>query len=88
MKIENPDGLLKDGEVYCSLFRKSKELDCLRSPHLYKEHPIRTNVAYYDDDMSDDNKERLDNISKWFTTKGVYTSCKDMISRILQFDDH
>ena len=88
MKIENPDGLLKDGEVYCSLFRKSKELDCLRSPHLYKEHPIRTNVAYYDDSMDNENKCRLDNISKWFTTKGVYTSCKDMISRILQFDDH
>lgn len=88
MGIKNPNGLLNDGEVYCSLFRKSKELDCLRSPHLYKEHPIRLNVAYCDDNMSDVQKERLDKLNKWFITKGIYTSCKDMISRILQFDNH
>lgn len=86
MGIKNPNGLLEDGEVYCSLFRKSKELDCLRSPHLYKEHPIRLNTAYYDSNMTEKQKERLDKLNKWFVTKGVYTSCKDMISRILQFD--
>ena len=88
MGIENPKGLLEDGEVYCSLFRKDSELDCLRSPHLYKEHAVRYNVAYYDDNMSDKEKERLDKLDKWFTTKAVYTSCKDMISKILQFDNH
>lgn len=86
MGIENPKGLLEDGEVYCSLFRKSKELDCLRSPHLYKEHAIRTNIAYYDDNLTDAQKERLDKLDKWFITKAVYTSCKDMISKVLQFD--
>ena len=84
MGIDNPKGLLDDGEVYCSLFRKSKELDCLRSPHLYKEHAIRTNVAYYDDDISDSYRKRLDKLDKWFTTKAVYTSTHDMISKVLQ----
>ena len=84
MGIDNPKGLLDDGEVYCSLFRKSKELDCLRSPHLYIEHPVRTNVAYYDDDISDSYRKRLDKLDKWFTTKAVYTSTHDMISKVLQ----
>ena len=84
MGIDNPNGLLDDGEVYCSLFRKSKELDCLRSPHLYIEHPVRTNVAYYDDDISDSYRKRLDKLDKWFTTKAVYTSTHDMISKVLQ----
>ena len=88
MGIENPNGLLNDGEVYCSLFRKAKEVDCLRSPHLFIEHPIRINTAYIGDEMTDIQKERLDVLNKWFVTKAVYTSCKDMISRILQFDDH
>lgn len=87
MGIENPNGLLEDGEVYCSLFKNSKELDCLRSPHLYKEHPVRINTAYSNDCMSEEQIERLNKLNKWFNTKAVYTSCKDMISRILQFDD-
>ena len=78
--VENPDGLLNDGEVFCWLFRKNEKLDCLRSPHLYKEHPIRKNVACYF------YKERQQNIREWFCTDAVYTSCKDLISRILQFD--
>ena len=86
MGIENPNGLLKDGEVYCSLFKRNKELDCLRSPHLYKEHAVRTNIAYYDDNLTNAQKERLDNISKWFTTKAIYTSCKDLISKLLMYD--
>lgn len=68
--IENPKGLLEADEVYCSLFRNTK-LDLLRSPHLYKEHAIRTN-----------NKNDL--TKKWFTTRGVYTSCKDLVSKVLQ----
>lgn len=69
----NPEGLLNDGEVYCSLYKYEKKLDCLRSPHLYKEHAIRTNVV-------DDEK------SQWFITNGLYTSCHDTISKILMFD--
>lgn len=77
---ENPDGLLNDGEVFCWLFRKSDELDCLRSPHLYREHPVRKNIASYS------YKERQSALRIWFETDAIYTSCKDLISRILQFD--
>ena len=80
MENKNPDGLLNDKEVFCWLFRKAKELDCLRSPHLYKEHAIRENIAW------NGNKERQQQIREWFNTDAVYTSCKDLISKILQFD--
>lgn len=43
MGLDNPDGLLKAGEVSCRLFEDGIELDCLRSPHLYCEHCIETN---------------------------------------------
>lgn len=83
MGIEFPNGLLNDQEVYCNLFQNSDELDCLRSPHLYKEHAIRNNIAYkyYDD------KERQEKISSWFNTVGIYTSTHDLISKVLMFDD-
>lgn len=72
--IEHPKGLLQNGEVYCSLYRDVKELDCLRSPHLYMEHAVRTNKV----------NEQTD---KWFgNTPCLYTSAHDLISRILQFD--
>ena len=80
MGIENPKGLLDDGEVFCWLFRKSNKLDCLRSPHLYREHAVRINVA------CNKNKERQEAIRKWFGTDAIYTSCHDLISKILQFD--
>lgn len=76
----NPNGLLDNGEVFCWLFRKSEKLDCLRSPHLFCEHAIRNNVAYYKD------KEKQESIRTWFTTDAIYTSCKDLISKILMFD--
>ena len=78
--IEKPDGLLRDKEVFCWLFRRYEKLDCLRSPHLYKEHAVRFNVA---------NKvyeERAGKIREWFTTDGIYTSTHDLISKILMFD--
>ncbi len=78
--IENPNGLLSDKEVFCNLFKKSDKLDCLRSPHLYKEHAIRFNVA------SDGYGDRVSKIKEWFTTNAVYTSVHDLISKILQFD--
>ena len=72
--IQNPQGLLQDGEVYVNEFRDGDELACLRSPHLYREWPIRVN-------------KRNEETERWFGgTKCVYTSCHDLISRILQFD--
>lgn len=78
--IKNPKGLLDDGEVFCWLYRKSEELDCLRSPHLYREHAVRKNIA------CKRYKERQQKLRKWFQTDAVYTSCRDFISKILQFD--
>lgn len=78
--IEEPKGLLDDKEVFCWLFKQYDKLDCLRSPHLYKEHAIRFNVA------SNGYGERVDQIREWFTTNAVYTSTHDLISKILQFD--
>lgn len=78
--IDEPHGLLDDGEVFCWLFRKDEKLDCLRSPHLFMEHAIRKNVA------CDSYGERRNRLREWFGTDAVYTSCKDMISKILQFD--
>lgn len=71
---KQPKGLLNNGEVYCSIFKNVDKLNCLRSPHLYREHAIRNNVV--------DSKK-----SKWFITKGIYTSCHDPISKILMFDN-
>lgn len=70
---ENPNGLLEDGEVYCNLYRHGWEVDCLRSPHLYKEHAIRTNA-------------KSEEADRWFNTNAIYVSVKDVISKILQFD--
>jgi hypothetical protein len=71
----NPSGLLRNGEVYASLFGDSDKLDCLRSPHLYREHPVRKNIAY-------------DSVcQKWFTERAIYTSCHDLISKVLMFDE-
>jgi hypothetical protein len=72
LRIDNPNGLLNNGEVFCKIYNEGK-LDILRSPHLYKEHAVRTNTF---------NEER----QKWFITSGVYTSIFDPISRILQCD--
>ncbi len=81
MGIKNPNGLLNNGEVYCKLFKHSEELDCLRSPHLYREHAVRRNVACYKV-----CGERSDHIKEWFTTNGIYTSIHDMVSKYLMFD--
>ena len=71
---KNPKGLLADGEVYVNEFCDGDELACLRSPHLYREWPIRVN-------------KRNEETEKWFgCTKCVYTSCHDLISRIVQMD--
>lgn len=72
---ENPLGLLRNHEVYCRPYRFSKKLDCLRSPHLYREHAVQNNMACH-----------RSIIDQWFTTDGIYTSCQDLISRLLQND--
>ena len=73
MGVSSPIGLLADGEVFCKLYPRTQKLDCLRSPHLYKEHAVRNNIV---------NEDK----SNWFLTNGVYTSSHDLISKILQFD--
>ncbi|MDK0654376.1 hypothetical protein KLF37_15300 (plasmid) [Clostridium perfringens] len=70
---KEPKGALKDGEVYCTLYNKDSRLGVLRSPHLSREWAIRKNVA---------NKK-----NEYFITKGIYTSAKDLISKILMFDN-
>lgn len=76
---KNPRGLLDNGEVYAELFPRAEKLDCLRSPHLYREHPVRRNV------YADDSKSLC---RVWFSKRAIYTSCHDLISKILQFDKH
>lgn len=71
--IDKPEGVLKADEVYCSLFKKSKRLAVLRSPHLSREWCIRKNIA---------SKNKL----KYFDTYAIYTSSHDLISKILMFD--
>ena len=75
LEDKDPSGLLENGEVYCRLFEGGKELDCLRSPHLYLEHSVRRNMA----GVSEEAK-------RWFQTAGLYTSCHDLITKILQND--
>ena len=78
--IDNPIGLLSDKEVFCWLFKRYEKLDCLRSPHLYKEHAIRFNVA------NEAYGDRSRFIREWFTTDGIYASTHDLISKILMYD--
>lgn len=73
LDCKEPYGLLNDGEVSCYLYRNVEKLDCLRSPHLYREHAVRKNVV--------NSVTR-----KWFSPNAIYTSCHDLISKILQFD--
>jgi hypothetical protein len=78
--INTPTGLLSDKEVFCWLFKRYEKLDCLRSPHLYKEHAIRFNVA------NEVYGDRSKYIREWFTTDGIYASTHDLISKILMYD--
>lgn len=70
LNIKNPKGLLNKREVCCKLFENNVKLSCLRSPHLYREYPIRTNNT---------------NI-EWFDTNAIYISCSDLISKIVMCD--
>ena len=71
---QNPEGLLRNGEVYSKLNKNGAELACLRSPHLYREWAIRKN-------------NREDELDKWFGQSNcIYTSCHDLITKIVQAD--
>ena len=70
---KEPEGLLKNGQVACKPYRGKEKVACLRSPHLYMEWTIR-------------NVEHDQSIYDWFYTDGIYTSCHDLISKVLQFD--
>lgn len=78
--IDTPTGLLSDKEVFCRLFKRYEKLDCLRSPHLYKEHAVRFNTA------NEVYGDRAKYIREWFTTDGIYASTHDLISKILMYD--
>lgn len=78
--IKEPKGLLDDREVFCWLFRQYDKLDCLRSPHLYREHAVRCNIA------NREYGDRVNQLREWFPTNAVYTSTHDLISKVLQFD--
>ncbi len=79
-KIPEPDGLLRDKEVYCRLFPQHEKLDCLRSPHLYKEHAVRRNTA------NTSYGTRAGTIGEWFLTDGLYAGSHDLITKILMYD--
>ena len=70
-----PMGLLADGEVYCRMYPRTEKLDCLRSPHLYREHAVRKNVYAGDAERK-----------RWFTTDALYTSSFDTISKVLMME--
>lgn len=70
---QNPKGLLNTGEVSCALYDNNIELDCLRSPHLSIEHSIQRNVVN-------------STTKKWFKSNSIYTSTRDMITKMLQLD--
>lgn len=71
--VSVPKGLLQRKEVHCKLHKFGREVDCLRSPHLYQEHSIQNNVD-------------SDEISKWFTTKACYISTHDLITKEIMND--
>ena len=71
--IKEPEGLVKPDEVVCREFFKASLVDILRSPSLYFEHNIRKVC-------------RDPAVYEWFPTNAIVTGCKDLISRVLQFD--
>ncbi|MCA1027318.1 hypothetical protein LCM23_14550 [Cytobacillus kochii] len=73
MDVKQPKGLLKNGEISCSLYDDNLKIDVLRSPHLYREHCVRVNKVN-------------DYLGQWFISKCVYTSIRDPISKQLMFD--
>ena len=73
--IQEPQGIVKPDEVVCKAFIRSEYVDVLRSPSLYFEHNIRKVC-------------KDPNVYEWFQTNAIVTGCRDLISRVLQFDEH
>lgn len=67
-------GFVKDDEVYCDLFDDGEDIDCVRSPHLDHAHCIRKNTKRNSD-------------KKWVKSKGIYIGVKDMMSKLLMYDN-
>src|SRR5574344_170101 len=80
-KIENPKGLLADGEVSCQYFNNDKLL-LDRSPHLYRDHAVRNNKNK--NNCIDEVKKEL--MSKYYVTNGMYASTHDLITKLLMYD--
>lgn len=71
LHIKEPKGLLENGWISCKPFRSKDKIDVLRSPHLSMEHVI-------------EKVTKEQSIYDWFYTDGIYTSCHDLISKVLQ----
>lgn len=67
-------GFINENEVCCDLFDDGEEVDCLRSPHLDHAHCIRKNI-------------KNENTKRWVKSKGVYIGVKDIMSKLLMYDN-
>lgn len=73
-RIEFPNDILSNNEVYTNQFPNGVELALLRSPSLGKEWGIKIN-------------KRNEELDKWLgNTNCIYTSSYDTISKLLSFD--
>lgn len=76
--IENPKGIVPHNYVYNSFYNDKPYgiVDCLRSPHLYVEHGIRSLVK----------DETLEKCKEWFNDYDTVVSSHDLLCRLLMFD--
>ena len=76
--IKNPKGIVPRNYVYNSFYNDKQYdiVDCLRSPHLYVEHGIRSLVK----------DETLDKCKEWFNDYDTIVSSHDLLCRLLMFD--
>ncbi|TDL92081.1 hypothetical protein E2R55_03170 [Vibrio vulnificus] len=72
MKVDEPMGLLGQGEVSCKLYPEII-LGVLRAPHLFREHILRKNK------VGDKTKD-------WFITNCIYMSSQNLDSKVLMND--
>jgi len=76
--IKTPKGIVPYNHVYNSFFNNMPydKVDCLRSPHLYVEHGIRSLVK----------GEVLKKCKEWFSGYDTVVSSHDLLCRMLMFD--
>lgn len=76
--VKNPKGIVPRSHVYNSFFddKPYDKVDCLRSPHLYVEHGIRSLVK----------GETLEKCREWFSGYDTVVSSHDLLCRMLMFD--